>query len=84
MSDAVRWACTGEEKLRRREKVRGKCLERVLGKRDRSPPPASFEPKQVPFTGPLLEHRPNCRPRFRSKSPLLDPVVGDVLCAEDK
>lgn len=47
-------------------------------------PPASFEPKQVPFTGPLLEHRPNCRPRFRSKSPLLDPVVGEVLCAEDK
>lgn len=79
MSDAVRWACTAEEKLRRREKVRGKCLERVLGKRDRSLPS-----KQVPFTGPLLEHRPNCRPRFRSKSPLLDPVVGDVLCAEDK
>ena len=65
MSDTVRWACTGEEKLRRREKgflERRRCLEKVLGKRDRS-------------KHPLLEispRQPDCR--CISKFPLLDPL----------
>lgn len=94
MSDAVRWACTGEEKLRRRERGSWKVFGKSSREKEIARPQLKFVPRFL-RTGSTDHHgttprnspsQPNCRSlslhRFK-KSPLLDSFV-DVLRTGEK